>query len=602
MANGNSDNNRTPVKPVVSYFLKKIWDYSPVLFFIYAIEVVLGFVQPLLATIVPKYIIDELTGRKDVKTIIILILILILGSELCNFLRNILGCIKNKKKDSLERQFNLELSQKAMRIDFENTENPEVLNLISQVKKSIEYAGGPFSLLETFKAGISGILLTIGAGAIFVLGSPWLILIALISTIIHLYYSGLINEIDRKYYQKRSSFDRSFAYVLWQMSDFRFGKDFRLYNAQNLMLGKADYYNGALVKQVHEQNNADAKISVKDSAVATLQSAVIYLYLGIKVIQKEIGIGDFTMYVSATANFFGGIQAAFYSLQMIFNKCFYLGQYVEFMNCEERISEGNQIPEKRKKHSIEFRNVCFSYPGTEKKVLDDVSVTINSSEHISIVGMNGAGKTTFIKLLLGLYRPNQGEILMDGKNINDYSYSEYINLFSAVFQDFKLFSFSTMENVASSSNANVENVVARLKQVGLLEKFLLLEDGLDTCLYKDFDEKGIEPSGGEQQKLAIARALYKDADIVILDEPTAALDPIAEMEVFTQFKDLVNEKTAIFISHRLSTCRFSDRIIVFKDGKVIEQGTHEELLNKENGEYASMFRVQAGYYTQEGCL
>ena len=325
----------------------------------------------------------------------------------------------------------------------------------------------------------------------------------------------------------------------------------------------------------------------------------MYLYLGIKVVLREIGIGDFTMSISATSNFFGGIQTAFYSLQTIFNQCYYLGQYVGFMNSEEHISGGEDVPEKNKRHSIEFRNVYFKYPGSEKYVLEDVSVKINHSEHISIVGVNGAGKTTFIKLLLGLYKPDKGEILLDGKNINTYSYGEYIKLFSAVFQDFKLFSFSAKENIACSGDVNEEEVVKRFAQVGLLDKFRLLEDGLNTCLYKDFSETGIEPSGGEQQKLAIARALYKNADIVILDEPTAALDPIAEMEVFTHFKKLVNEKTAIFISHRLSMCRFCDRILVFKDGKVIEEGTHEELVNKAGGEYSEMYGIQANYYRQE---
>ena len=221
-----------------------------------------------------------------------------------------------------------------------------------------------------------------------------------------------------------------------------------------------------------------------------------------------------------------------------------------------------------------------------------------SGEHLSVVGLNGAGKTTFVKLLCRLYDPTDGEILLDGVNIKEYDYSEYMNIFSPVFQDFRLFAFSIKENIVLGNlNDDKDKVDGIIDQVGLKDKVDSLEKGSDTMLFKSFDENGIEPSGGEQQKMAIARALYKKAPVVILDEPTAALDPVAEYDIYRNFDTLVGGKTAIYISHRLSSCKFCDRIAVFSEGKIKEYGTHEELVKIDGGVYSEMFRAQARYYS-----
>lgn len=227
-------------------------------------------------------------------------------------------------------------------------------------------------------------------------------------------------------------------------------------------------------------------------------------------------------------------------------------------------------------------------------------MSIRKGEHLSVVGLNGAGKTTLIKLLCRLYDPTEGEILMDGVNIRKYDYRDYMATFAPVFQDFKLFAFSIQENLLLKDAFTEEEegkANLTLKKVGLKQKIESFKNRINTVLFKQFDEDGIEPSGGEQQKIAIARALIKDAPVVILDEPTAALDPIAEYEIYRQFEELVMGKTAIYISHRLSSCQFCDKIVVFSEGSVKEYGTHAELVNKANGIYAKMFAAQAQYYT-----
>ena len=252
-------------------------------------------------------------------------------------------------------------------------------------------------------------------------------------------------------------------------------------------------------------------------------------------------------------------------------------------------------------YTVEFKHVSFAYPRSEEKVLKDINMILHPGEHISIVGPNGAGKTTFIKLLCRLYDPTEGEILLNGVNIKNYAYDEYVKLLSVVFQDFQLFAFPAKENITlgqvkSKDAENKKNLDMIIEEAGLKTTLSRLPKGKDTYIFKGYEEDGIELSGGQQQKLAIARALYKDAPIIILDEPTAALDPIAEYDIYRQFNHLIGNKTAIYISHRLSSCQFCDIIYVFEEGKIKEIGKHEELVTLKDGIYAGMFEAQAQYY------
>lgn len=261
--------------------------------------------------------------------------------------------------------------------------------------------------------------------------------------------------------------------------------------------------------------------------------------------------------------------------------------------------QGSLTTEKRsdRQYEVEFKNVSFKYPGSEIWALKNVSMKFKVGSRLAIVGENGSGKTTFIKLLCRLYDPQEGEILLNGINIRKYNYRDYMNIFSVVFQDFQLISQPLGNNVAGSTNYDEEKVRKALIDAGFGERLETMPEGLNTQLYKDFTENGVEISGGEAQKIAIARALYKDAPFIILDEPTAALDPIAEAEIYAKFNDIAGDKTAIYISHRLSSCKFCDEIMVFHEGSVIQQGTHEMLVAEENGKYYELWHAQAQYYT-----
>ena len=279
----------------------------------------------------------------------------------------------------------------------------------------------------------------------------------------------------------------------------------------------------------------------------------------------------------------------------------FLKIYLDYFDIKNDMYQGSLSVEKRsdKKFDIEFKNVSFKYQGTDNYALKNINLDLKVGERLAVVGMNGSGKTTFIKLLCRLYDPTEGEIFMNDFNIRKYDYRQYLDLFSVVFQDYNLLSVPLGNNVASSDTWDTEKAERLLEEVGFGERYATMSRKLETPLYKDFDEDGVNVSGGEAQKIALARALYKDAPFIILDEPTAALDPIAEAEIYSKFDQIVGDKTAIYISHRLSSCRFCDKIAVFDKGEIVQIGTHDELLADENGKYYELWNAQAQYYTEK---
>ena len=304
------------------------------------------------------------------------------------------------------------------------------------------------------------------------------------------------------------------------------------------------------------------------------------------------------MYINAVSVFSNSVKDVISNIIDIRVYGIYYEAFNQYITIPETLRENKHLPlPEIDDFTISFQNVSFKYPGQNKYVLKGLNIDINSKTKLAVVGENGAGKTTFIKLLCRLYDPTEGEILIKGINIKDIDYDQYMTLFSAVFQDFKLFAFSVKENILFKNGTVSNNEIANelLRKVNMEKKISSLPYGLNTNIYKEFDENGFEPSGGEGQKIAIARALAKESKIVILDEPLSALDPKAEYEIFQKFNELINQKTAIYISHRLSSCQLCDAIIVFSEGSIIEYGSHEKLMS-QGGKYAELYNLQAQYY------
>lgn len=328
-----------------------------------------------------------------------------------------------------------------------------------------------------------------------------------------------------------------------------------------------------------------------------LLMSVIYLFVCLKAWAGAFGIGEVTQYVGAISRLASGLTGFLSMANELRINAGFVEKTFAFLDLPNKMYQGSLTTEKRRdrKYNVEFRNVSFRYPNSDRWALKNVSVSFEVGNKLAVVGENGSGKSTFIKLLCRLYDPQEGEILLNGVNIKKYRYEEYMAIFSVVFQDFSLLSHQLGQNVAGSCDVEEDRAVKCLEDAGFGERLRELPDGLNTWLFKDFDEEGIEASGGERQKIAIARALYKDAPFIILDEPTASLDPIAEADIYRKFDEIAGDRTAIYISHRLSSCRFCKDILVFEDGGIIQRGSHEELIDA-GGKYRELWEAQAQYY------
>ncbi len=342
-------------------------------------------------------------------------------------------------------------------------------------------------------------------------------------------------------------------------------------------------------------------LQAQASVFGSVFTGLVYLFVCLKAWAGAFGIGSVTQYIGAISSLSQGISGLHQIVGKMKANTAYLAPTMEFLDIPNAMYQGSLTTEKRsdRRYEIEFRDVTFRYPGAKTDALSHVSLKFRIGERLAAVGPNGSGKTTFIKLLCRLYDPTEGVILLNGIDIRKYRYDEYLNIFSVVFQDFQLLAFSLGQNVAASHVYDAKRAEECLCLAGFGERLGKMPEGLETALYRDISDNGVEISGGEAQKIALARALYKDAPFIILDEPTAALDPIAEQEVYEKFNAIIKDKTAIYISHRLSSCRFCDRIAVFDNGSIVQFGTHERLLEDEGGKYYELWNAQAQYYTQE---
>lgn len=343
-------------------------------------------------------------------------------------------------------------------------------------------------------------------------------------------------------------------------------------------------------------------VNIRYNTFTRIWSAAMYfvllLFVGAKAYVGIIGIGSFILYRGTVERFINACSTIGARIGRLFNNNEYMQNIFDFLALEREDKEGSYSLDKKVPYDIELVDVSFKYPKTDEYVVKNVSLKFSAGQKTAMVGMNGSGKSTLIKLICRLYEPTKGKILLNGKNIKDYSYDEYMAYISVVFQDFTIFAFTIAENVAGATMYDKDKVLSCLKKAGLKERIDELEDGVETTVYRYYENKGIDLSGGEGQKLAIARALYKDSPLVILDEPTASLDPVAESEIYSHFDNMVTGKTSIYISHRLSSCRFCDNIAVLHEGSLVQFGSHFELVNDTSGKYHELWSAQSKYYAE----
>ena len=495
----------------------------------------------------------------------------------------------------MNNRVNEELCYILTRVEFQAIEDPYYLELTERAKQAIENQGCIFGFISSLASLLQGIITLFGLMAVILTFDYIVLIIIFVSFVIFTGLTLLSLKTQVKFFNDLIPINRRFGYYLTILTEPRYGKDFRFYPIGKFMNKKFEDYGDEQAKYLKRVGNILGLVGAAQSVLKVIENILIYSYLILKTIKNSLPVSRFSLFISCALSFSSVIESMVNTSTSFLRHSQYVAPIMELVELPLPLEKKDAIPFEGEIETIEFRNVSFTYPRTTSKILDNVSFKINKGEKISVVGLNGAGKTTIVKLICRLYKINEGEILVNGVNIDHYNYSSYISKISAVFQDFKLFAYSIKENILNEDGDEKEAYQIACK-VGLKEKIDKLDDGINSLYSKSFDEKGIELSGGECQKVAIGRALHSKSSLIILDEPTSALDPLAEAEIYSSFNNLVQNKTAIYISHRMSSSVFCDKILILNNGKVEDFAPHKELIKKKDSLYYKLFTSQAKNY------
>lgn len=564
-------------------------------------------------------IIDELTGARDAQRLYILIALTLASVLVAGLLTGVSKRVYFSYCNSLDENYFHLYTAPLIRMDYSELSTANTQNLIANIVQlkghvswGIKHTYRQFStLLDTLFSLSGAVVLTFTLftqpvpGKWAFLGHP---LTSLLVICLFLLCSRLsayvVLQLD-KHYARGDAFapiyrtHMAYGVDIHQPSraaDVRLNRQAPIaayYIKEHVSRGLIQLFNPSVW---HRPNIFHILVEV----LSVLIMGLVYLFVALKAAAGAFGVGSVTQYVGAITIMLNSITTLIREGGNVMLNVPYLQKNFELLDAPERMYKGTLSTEKRsdRKFEIEFRNVSFRYPDADRYVLNNVSFRFAIGDRLAIVGENGSGKSTFIKLLCRLFDPTEGEILLNGIDVRKYNLEEYQKLFSMVFQDYHLFARTLGENVAGAQTYSRHTAEQALRDAGFGARLDAMPNSLDTMLYKDWDQSGVTLSGGEAQKVAIARALYKDAPFIILDEPTAALDPLAEADIYAHFNSVSGDRTALYISHRLSSCRFCDHILVFDQGEIIEYGSHEELLQR-HGKYAELWHAQAQYYTEK---
>lgn len=567
-------------------------------------------------------VIDGVTGGKPVSYLFTAAAI-VCGVELVS---QLIRCINNSRQQAHDTTYRQNVGsaiwRKVLNMDYAKVEDISTRNKLDNAKTYSRQGDRSISALTSHLTGIVNGILTMGLGVAlaapilfshseritdfrsFLLSGWGVITVLAICAAQELLQSLVLipqteKAMDRMYTDTeglQASRERDF-YRNYTTNNYRNGKSIRLYNEQQLIEEK-HWKAHSIIMKIYRKCFADVtKWVVIMNSIDIVAYLILYAFAIFRAVNGAMTAGEVVAFVM----YFTRIQYALENVSQNFGsmltKSQMWTQVFDFLDIPDEKYKGTIPTEKRddNEYEFEFKHVYFKYPDSEEYVLKDINLKWRIGEKMALVGKNGCGKSTLVKLLCRLYDPTEGEITLNGIDIKKYKYEEYMALFSVVFQDSKLFSFSLAENVAADTDYDSERVTDCVIRAGLGKRLENMEKGIETCLYKDFDENGVEISGGEAQKLCLARAIYKGSPFIVLDEPTAALDPISEHDIYTKFNGIVGTRTAIYISHRLSSCRFCDEITVMENGRIAERGNHNELIEK-GGVYKSLWTAQAEYY------
>ncbi len=430
---------------------------------------------------------------------------------------------------------------------------------------------------------------------------PILILVVLVTSLMSYFIHNYVNRYEYQHRDEAAEYQRHMNYISYCAQDLSIGKDIRIFGLRPWL---QDLHRQALDAYIAFQSRAQGVYilgKIADLVLTFLRNAIAYAYLIGLVVQNSMGVAQFLLYFSAVGGFTTWVSGILSGFNRLYKQSLDICVVREYLDYHEpfKFDEGEQIEAKEEKaYELKLENVSYRYQGADKDTLTNINLTLHHGEKLAIVGLNGAGKTTLIKLLCGFLDPTEGRVLLNGKDIRDFNRADYYTMFSAVFQSFSLLAGTIAMNIAQTvTDIDMERVMECAQKAGLGKKIESLPDGYETYLNRQIYEDAIMLSGGETQRLMLARALYKNAPFIILDEPTAALDPIAESDMYQKYNEMTSGKSSVYISHRLASTRFCDRILMLDDAGIAEEGTHEELL-KSGGKYAELYEVQSKYYKE----
>lgn len=570
-------------------------------------------------------ILDELAGNRDAHRLLTLVLWQLGLAAALALADGMLKRWKNYAADYAQVKSSGFYMQKYLSLDFPAADHQQTYDLYSQMQQNEMWSGyglneavrGLQQLVTALFQIAGGVAMTVSLFCLkathpgmltAVLNHPLcaaamgalMLAIALLSTV--------CGAHGNQYYVRHAPLarlgNRIFNFYCFDTAEKNRALDQRMYNQQtqvgNDLLSRENTF--SVSSQIAKWARGPmGRWMAACQILSAVLTGTIYMFVCLKAWAGAFGVGAVTQYIGATTQLFLGVALFLKTAGHVRTNAEFLETNFAFLDIPNEMYQGSLTTEKRsdRQYEIEFRDVSFRYPGSEQYALRHVNLKFKVGSRLAVVGRNGSGKTTFIKLLCRLYDPTEGEILLNGIDIRKYNYDDYIGVFSVVFQDFRLLALPLGENVAGRKDYDRARALECLRQAGFSNRLAAMPNGLDTKLYKELDEDGVEISGGEAQKIAIARALYKDAPFIILDEPTAALDPIAEAEIYKKFDAIAGDKTAVYISHRLSSCKFCDEIVVFDAGQIVQTGSHDALVSDGAGLYAQLWHAQAQYYTQK---
>lgn len=576
------------------------WGISKRLFFITAVRSCFEALLPLVNIAGLGMVINALTLKEpegNVVSLIIIFLSVNLGIEI---IREIFTLLHNNIVRSVSNVMQYQYMQDSLNIDYHYVQDRSILDL---KKKSVFV--NPSVFLDYVGTFLKHIVSFAGIISVFSLLSPYFLLILAATSAVSIILTFRSRKNDFEYQNDMAADDRKLDQLYKIMTGYKHAKEIRLNRADRFI---GEKYNGLLGHQIGKLKSKYAKsmrYSLLGTITTVIQSGIMYFYFSYQVFSGQVSIAQYTVLLGTTTLFTSILLDFFDNIAQIDKICKRVDFFREYRELTEKhstISKSNTLEEKSIDFSnvvFKFENVSFAYPETREPVLKNINIEIKKGEKIGIVGLNGSGKTTLIKLLTRIYDPDDGRITVNGTDIREIPYRQYADHIGIVLQDYLLFAYSVRDNIVLDRPCDDSRLRESIEKSGLKSKIDSLPDGADTVVYKELDDNGIEFSGGEGQKLALARAVYKNADLLILDEPTSALDPIAEYEFFSRLVDIAGDKTTVFISHRLSSTRFCDKIHVLEDGEIRESGNHQELMAL-GGSYAALFSTQARYYEAAG--